>query len=63
MQLGAINALPLITSPLFRRHFAMLKLHTIIRQSENVQYAAQLQMLRRGKVPDNLHETVSLRTT
>ncbi|KAG5510090.1 hypothetical protein JKF63_06985 [Porcisia hertigi] len=58
LQLGAINAQPLITSAVFRRNFVHLKLNTVVRQNRNLRFAAQLRLLRRGLVPLDLHKTV-----
>ncbi|KPI84400.1 putative DNA repair and recombination helicase protein PIF2 [Leptomonas seymouri] len=58
LQLGAIDSRPLIMSPLFRRNFVHLKLQTVVRQNQNIRFAAQLQQLRRGRVPVDLGETV-----
>ncbi|CAJ1018820.1 PIF1-like helicase/AAA domain containing protein, putative [Leishmania shawi] len=58
LQLGAIHAQPLITSPVFRRNFIQLKLHTLVRQNRDLRFAAQLQQLRRGMVPLDLRKSV-----
>ncbi|KPA76935.1 putative mitochondrial DNA repair and recombination helicase protein PIF2 [Leptomonas pyrrhocoris] len=58
LQLGAIDSRPLITSQLFRRYFVHLKLETVVRQNKDLRFAAQLQQLRRGRVPADLSETV-----
>ncbi|CCW67681.1 unnamed protein product [Phytomonas sp. Hart1] len=63
MQLGAIAAEPIIHSPLFRSNFAMLKLMRVIRQGANPIFALQLQVLRRGLVPQGLENTVQLIST
>ena len=63
LQLGAIGAQPLITSPIFRRHFVQLRLRTVVRHNTNTRFAAQLQQLRRGRVPADLGDTVHFVTT
>jgi ATP-dependent DNA helicase PIF1 len=62
LQLGAIGSRPLITSPLFRRHFVQLKLRTVVRQNADMRFAAQLHQLRRGQVPVDLPDTVRFMT-
>ncbi|RNF25851.1 putative DNA repair and recombination protein,mitochondrial precursor [Trypanosoma conorhini] len=60
LQLGAIASLPLVHSAVFRRNFAMLKLQQSVRQLGNDHFVRQLQELRRGIVPHDLQDTVTL---
>nr|CCC95314.1 unnamed protein product [Trypanosoma congolense IL3000] len=58
LQLSAICSLSLVHSRIFRRNFAMLKLHQVVRQCEDSLFLHQLQELRRGIVPHDLQDTV-----
>ncbi|KEG13633.1 PIF1 helicase-like protein [Trypanosoma grayi] len=59
LQLGAIASMPIVHSAVFRRHFAMLKLQKVVRQLGNDTFVQQLQELRRGTVPHDLHDTIT----
>eukprot|EP00796_Vickermania_ingenoplastis_P004869 gene4869-3490_t len=58
LQLGCINESSVIYSRVFQKNFVKMRLQTIVRQNAYPEFAADLQLMRRGIVPENLTKKI-----